>query len=90
MTSNAAKLSADHEFMRRLDNSQEATEPAPITRAAFTVAEVSELLGLSLGSTYALVRAGEIPARKMRGRWIVPKRRFYSWLNDQTDSESQR
>jgi excisionase family DNA binding protein len=50
-------------------------------RAAYTVREVAVILGLSPGTTYTLVRAGAIPARRMGGRWIVPKRRFHRWLN---------
>ena len=50
-------------------------------RAAYTVREAAALLGLSPGSTYALVRAGEIPALRVGGRWIVPKRRFHRWLD---------
>ncbi|MEV4822553.1 helix-turn-helix domain-containing protein [Micromonospora sp. NPDC049274] len=56
------------------------------SRAVYTVAEVAGLLSLSLGSTYALVREGEIPARKLGGRWVIPKGRFHSWL-DGTDAE---
>jgi excisionase family DNA binding protein len=59
---------------------------AVITRAVYTVAEVAELLSLSLGSTYAMVRAGQIPARKLGGRWVVPKRRFHAWLDDLPDA----
>ena len=51
------------------------------TAAVYTVAEVAELLSLSLGSTYALVRAGRIPAKKIGARWVIPKRRFHSWLD---------
>jgi excisionase family DNA binding protein len=50
-------------------------------RAAYTVREVAALLGLSPGTTYALIRAGAVPARRMGGRWIVPKRRFHRWLD---------
>jgi excisionase family DNA binding protein len=50
-------------------------------RAAYTVAEVAFLLGLSRGNTYALIRRGRIPALKMGTRWIVPKRRFHAWLD---------
>ncbi|SCF49910.1 DNA binding domain-containing protein, excisionase family [Micromonospora carbonacea] len=56
------------------------------SRAVYTVAEVAGLLSLSLGSTYALVREGEIPARKLGGRWVIPKNRFHAWLNA-TDTE---
>jgi excisionase family DNA binding protein len=53
-------------------------------RTAYTVLEVAALLGLSPGSTYALVRRGAIPARRMGGRWIVPKRCFHRWLDEGT------
>jgi excisionase family DNA binding protein len=51
-------------------------------RDAYTVMEVAGLLGLSRGGTYALIRAGTIPARRTGRRWIVPKRRFHDWLDD--------
>jgi excisionase family DNA binding protein len=54
-----------------------------LCRAAYNVLEVAALLGLSPGSTYALVRSGGIPARRVGGRWIVPKRRFHRWLDDE-------
>ena len=50
-------------------------------QAAYTVPEVAALLGLSPGSTYALVRRGSIPGRQMsRKQWTVPKRCFHRWL----------
>lgn len=55
----------------------------PGDRAAYTVPEAARLLGLSRGNVYALVRAGAIPAMRIGGRWIVPKRRFHSWLDQQ-------
>lgn len=42
------------------------------------------MLSLSLGGTYALVRAGEIPAIKLGGRWVIPKNRFHTWLDTAT------
>jgi excisionase family DNA binding protein len=54
-------------------------------RAVYTVAEVARLLAVSLGSAYALVRDGTIPAKKIGGRWVIPKVRFHTWLNDQAD-----
>jgi excisionase family DNA binding protein len=53
-------------------------------RAAYTVLEVAAMLGLSSGNTYALVRNGAIPARRVGGRWIVPKRRFHRWLDERS------
>jgi len=56
-------------------------DAGPEHRAVYTVAEVAEMLSLSRGSTYALIRSGDIPALKMGARWIVPKRRFHDWLD---------
>jgi excisionase family DNA binding protein len=62
------------------------------TRVTYTVAEVAHLLGLSRASTYALIRAGDIPARRMGSRWIIPRRRFHAWLDgaDQADNPADR
>jgi excisionase family DNA binding protein len=59
----------------------------PEDRAVYTVKEVSQLLAVSLGGTYALVREGRIPAIKLGGRWIIPKRRFHAWLEQCTESD---
>ena len=66
-----------------------ATAAGIDTAAVYTVAETASLLTLSLGSTYALIREGAIPAKKIGGRWIIPKERFHQWLNALTgDDES--
>ena len=52
--------------------------------AVYTVKEVSQYLRISLGGTYALIRSGEIPAKKLGGRWVIPKRRFAAWLDSCT------
>ncbi|MFI7547266.1 helix-turn-helix domain-containing protein [Actinoplanes sp. NPDC049599] len=53
--------------------------------ATYTVKEVASMLRLSLGGTYQAIRAGEIPAKRIRGRWIVPVHRFHAWLDAQDD-----
>jgi excisionase family DNA binding protein len=58
------------------------------TSGVYTVAEVSRYLRLSLGGTYALIRSGEIPAKKLGGRWVIPKRRFAAWLDSCTEEPS--
>ncbi|GAA4564986.1 hypothetical protein GCM10023176_12060 [Micromonospora coerulea] len=50
----------------------------PVT---YTVREVAKLLGISLGSTYALVRDGTIPATRLGSRWLIPRTRFHAWLD---------
>ncbi|MBX7264777.1 helix-turn-helix domain-containing protein [Micromonospora sp. Llam7] len=57
------------------------SRPAPVVSAVYTVAETAEILRLSLGSTYALVRSGDIPAIKLGGRWAIPKRRLHQWID---------
>jgi excisionase family DNA binding protein len=49
-------------------------------RAVYTVVEVAQLLSLSRGTAYALVRDGTIPALRLGGRWIIPRARFHAWL----------
>jgi excisionase family DNA binding protein len=51
-------------------------------RAVYTVDEVAYLLTLSRSAAYAMVRAGEIPARRLGRRWVIPKNRFHVWLDD--------
>ena len=70
------------------ESTTHATRPEDASdRAAYTVREVALLLGLSRGSTYALIREGRIPALRMSARWIVPKRRFHTWLDIEAWSE---
>ena len=58
--------------------------PGTVTRAVYTIAEVAAQLDLSTGSVYALVRKGDIPAMKLGGRWVIPIRRFQTWLDTHT------
>jgi excisionase family DNA binding protein len=58
--------------------SGEALRPA---RAVYTVPEVAALLDVAVSTAYAMVRAGEIPAKRMGTRWVIPMRRFHDWLD---------
>lgn len=49
-----------------------SVESAGADRRFFTVAEAAELLGLSEPTVYRAIRAGEFPAIKVRGRYVVP------------------
>jgi excisionase family DNA binding protein len=49
-------------------------------RAIYTVEEISTLLNLSRGKTYTSIQTGEIPAKKIGGRWVIPKTTFHTWL----------
>lgn len=59
--------------------------PSPLSEpVVYSVAQVAELLNLSLGLAYALVRDGTIPARKLGSRWVIPRAAFHTWLNAST------
>jgi excisionase family DNA binding protein len=62
---------------------KQVTEPA-----VYTVVEVAQLLSLSRGSAYALVRDGTIPALRLGGRWVVPRTRFHAWLDSLEDDNN--
>lgn len=61
--------------------------PAPLGRMVYTVKETAHLLSLSVGTTYQLIRSGQIPAMKLGGRWVVPKRRLHEWVNNLPTAE---
>lgn len=65
---------------RRPDS--EGDDVAP-TRVTYTVNEVATLLGISRANTYVLLKSGEIPARRLGSRWIIPRHRFHDWLDTQ-------
>ncbi len=69
---------------------RDETPPATVVpmrdRAVYTVTEVAELLSLSRGSAYTLVRSGDIPAVRLGGRWVIPRRRFHTWLDNLPDA----
>lgn len=52
------------------------------TPQVYTVRQVAALLGLNVGMTYELVRRGEIPAKRLGRRWLVPRESFHAWLVD--------
>jgi excisionase family DNA binding protein len=52
----------------------------------YTVREAAVALGISAGLAYELVAAGQIPAKRLGRRWVIPRARFHAWLNDQPGS----
>jgi excisionase family DNA binding protein len=54
-------------------------------RVTYTVPEIAALLGISRATVYAMLRAGEIPARRVGSRWIIACRRFNIWLDGEAD-----
>lgn len=56
-------------------------EPAPTSRRlTLTVPEVAALLGIGRNEAYVAVQRGEIPARKVGRRILIPRAAFDRWL----------
>jgi excisionase family DNA binding protein len=62
---------------------------ASFGRLTYTVAELSDLLGLGLGLTYAALQNGEIPARKVGSRWVISKAAIHAWLDTTTHEDKE-
>jgi len=54
--------------------------PDPYDKPTMTVEEAGDLMGLSRGSAYKAVRAGEIPVLKVGKRLLVPTARLRGLL----------
>lgn len=52
----------------------EASRTTRRVRRFYEVAEVAELLRISRPTLYRAIRAGEFPAIRVRGRYVVPSR----------------
>lgn len=50
-------------------------------REVMTVPEAGKLLGLTRARAYDYAARGEFPTIRLGGRILVPKARFYAWLN---------
>ncbi|HXF37411.1 MAG TPA: helix-turn-helix domain-containing protein [Actinomycetota bacterium] len=44
------------------------------------VAEAAQLLGVAVSTAYAACRRGELPARRIGRRWVVPGAALRRWL----------
>lgn len=55
---------------------------SPLT---YTVTEAAELLGISSWSYYEGVKRGELPARKVGRRILVPRVQLEQWLSRTED-----
>ena len=53
--------------------------------STLSVREVAEDLGIGLGQAYEAVKAGEIPALKVGGCWLVSRTRYQHWRDGSGD-----
>jgi excisionase family DNA binding protein len=52
-----------------------------IRALVYTVPEVAKLLAVSRNTAYLMVRTGQLPARRLGTRWVVPRKAFHNWLD---------
>jgi excisionase family DNA binding protein len=55
------------------------------TRLTLSVAEAGELLGISRGLAYELVRKGKLPSLRLGRRLVVPRAALQAMLNEPGD-----
>jgi excisionase family DNA binding protein len=80
-------IPADDQLARSIDIPAKGHVLMP-ARVTYTVPEVAALLGISRATTYAMLRAGEIPARRIGSRWIIACRRFDAWLQSDATADA--
>ena len=56
-------------------------------KLVYSIQEVAELLGISRSYAYELVRKGEIPVLMLGKKRVVPKEKFYRWVNGEEELE---
>ena len=53
------------------------------------IAEVAQLLGVSVGHVRKMMRAGKIPYRKLGARYLFSRRQILEWLGTATTELDQ-
>ncbi|MGH3367923.1 MAG: helix-turn-helix domain-containing protein [Nocardioidaceae bacterium] len=86
-TSNEIDMEAWLGRKAKPDEADDEREYVLDDRAVYTVRQVAWLLAMSLGTTYDLLRSGEIPATRLGTRWIIPRARFHAWLDSCTGEQ---
>jgi excisionase family DNA binding protein len=46
----------------------------------FTASEAAEMLGVHVQTVYDWLHSGEIPGKKVRGKWLIPKTALMNFL----------
>ena len=58
-------------------------------KLVYSIQEVAELLGISRSYAYELVRNGTIPALVLGRKRVIPKEKFITWVNGNTNEEME-
>ncbi len=70
------------DILRWLEELADAAAPEGTDdpRLTWTIEEAAARAGISRSAAYEAADCGELPALKVRGRWIVPRLTFLIWL----------
>lgn len=49
-------------------------------KRALSITEVAELLGVSRPTIYKMIQEGEIPALRLRRRYVIPVEELDNWM----------
>lgn len=52
-----------------------------MVRAFFTRSEAAKVAGVSISTLDRMVKAGQVPFKRIRGRVLFPKRKFIAWCS---------
>ena len=58
-------------------------------KLVYSIQEAADLLGISRSYAYELVRNGTIPALVLGRKRVIPKEKFVTWVNGNTDEEKE-
>ncbi len=56
-------------------------------RLTYTVAEAAELLGVSIWTYYRGLQRGELPGRKLHGRWVVSRLQLHHFVDGEINGQ---
>lgn len=72
--------------MRQIDTPKtgclaSSEEDVSVGQALFTRPEAAKIAGISISTLDRLVKAGQVPYKRIRGRVLFPKGRFIAWCS---------
>ena len=58
-------------------------------KLVYSIQEAADLLGISRSYAYELVRNGTIPALVLGRKRVIPKEKFITWVNENTNEKKE-
>lgn len=60
----------------------DSTQPNDDLDLLWGAEEIGKALGRSMRATYEILDKGEIPAKKLNGRWVISRKRLVSFFTE--------